>query len=263
MFSRFARPIQQSTSSRLAFFLTGTAIAIPSSLICAEGNVFQSPKAKLPIYDQPEKQRVIIEEPSTLEVMIRESRHTVTDAFSTTRQSIQHVVDEWIGYENKLKDVVVSYADKGDTLLPGGIYVTIGFFAGSILSRNRNFVWRTLFPLGIALTTFAYNYPVMSKTIFTKAIIKDTDLPKLEFSFQKSFDDALEWVKQQTGMSNSKDNSNLVSKVEKMYSTREKPGVDEMLLGSTSFKTPVAGGSGAATASSTPNLVVEEGRPKA
>ena len=53
------------------------------------------------------------------------------------------VVDKWIGIEKEVESTLKEVAPKGEeTILPGAIYVGIAGMGGSILARNRNFVYR-------------------------------------------------------------------------------------------------------------------------
>ncbi|KAI8819862.1 apolipo protein O-domain-containing protein [Fimicolochytrium jonesii] len=128
----------------------------PSSAALA---AYVPPREKLSIYDGPSDLTVRPEEPSSLELAIRETRHTVTAAFSTTRAQAQKLVNEWIKVEQKIGGTIGRYKADDENYVPGVLYVTLAGFAGSILTKRRSLGLRALTPPAFALAAFVYLYP--------------------------------------------------------------------------------------------------------
>ncbi|KAJ3037616.1 hypothetical protein HK097_003465 [Rhizophlyctis rosea] len=129
---------------------------------------FIPPKKKLSIYDDAPEPVPLHDEPSKLELAIRETRHQVSDQFSSTRAQVQVAVDKWIRIEQSTAATVKQYAAPGEPLLPGALYVTVAGFAGSILTKHRALPLRLLAPTGLALGAFAYLYPRTTQNIYTQ-----------------------------------------------------------------------------------------------
>ncbi|KNC97447.1 uncharacterized protein SPPG_07368 [Spizellomyces punctatus DAOM BR117] len=127
------------------------------------------PRTKRSIYDDSEEEFVPVEEPTQLELAIRQTRHTVTNQFATTRAQIQSVVDKWIHLEQQVTGTTKKYIAPGEPFLPGAIYVTLSGFAGSILAKNRSLLYRSATPATFALVAFSYFYPGTSRNIVSAA----------------------------------------------------------------------------------------------
>ncbi|TPX48848.1 hypothetical protein SeLEV6574_g01815 [Synchytrium endobioticum] len=255
------RPARLTKGHGLAMAIGITLLSTPSAMVHADTAVYKLQRTKPPIYDEPEKARVVHDDPSTLELVIRDSRHKVTNAFAGTRERVRTVTDEWIAYENKLKTIVAGYAGPDDRVLPGALYVTIGFFAGSILARNRSIMGRTLFPAALAAGTFIYYYPTMSRNLGNR-VIRAQQNSSLPIKWQRDTGNApltikSMWhtVQQQFGLAK-EESAEVVHKIESMYTTRDKPGVED----TTTDLKPKRDGVGKPPDAT---VIHEEGRPKA
>ncbi|RKO87243.1 apolipo protein O-domain-containing protein [Blyttiomyces helicus] len=153
------------------FALFGAAAVSSPSLAFAEQGArgYVPPRQKPSIYDEPEFHPVVVEEPSKLELAIRETRYTVTDYFSSTRANVQTLVDRWISLERQITATVNEYTVPSEPFLPGALYVTVAGFAGSILARSRSFPLRFLSPLTLASGTFVYLYPRTAQNVYDRA----------------------------------------------------------------------------------------------
>ena len=91
------------------------------------------------IYPQTETNQV--QPPGDLELLIRDTRLTITDYFSSTHKQVNQWVDEWMDQEKRLRQLVSDlkhkYHDPQEPLLPAGLYVVLSGFGGSILTKNR------------------------------------------------------------------------------------------------------------------------------
>ncbi|KAJ3153661.1 hypothetical protein HDU86_005160 [Geranomyces michiganensis] len=127
--------------------------------------VFVRPREKLSIYDAPKEDPIKPEEPSELELAIRQTRYKVTAAFAMTRSQVQKVVDEWLKVEAQAGAVVKKFVAPDEKLLPGAIYTTLAGFAGSIFAKHRSLPARIAAPTTLAATAFVYFYPHTSRNV--------------------------------------------------------------------------------------------------
>ncbi|KAJ3125705.1 hypothetical protein HK098_008297 [Nowakowskiella sp. JEL0407] len=144
----------------------------------ADGKLFAPPSQKLSIYDEEDSKVVVDEPPTQLELAIRKTRHEISKSFSKTNNKIQKVVDEWITLEHRFKSTVSNYVDSSESLLPGAIYVSIAYFTGSILFKNRSLLTRIVTPPLFAAAAFGYMYPKTSQ-ILIKQVPGAGDLHKV------------------------------------------------------------------------------------
>ena len=96
----------------------------------------------------------------------------------------------------------------------------------------------------------------MSQNIIKRVILhQDQDLPKLDMSFTKTFDSIWVTIKEQFGLVK-KDSKEVVDKLESMYTTRDKPGIESKAA---DLKARPDDGQ---TRTSGANVIHEEGRTK-
>ncbi|KAJ3148221.1 hypothetical protein HDU89_004816 [Geranomyces variabilis] len=158
-----SRPLHAEAASPASTALATTATTPAPSTTHVP--VFVRPREKLSIYDAPKEDPIKPEEPSELELAIRETRYKVTAAFATTRSQVQKVVDEWLKVEAQAGAVVKKFVAPDEKLLPGAIYTTLAGFAGSILAKHRSLPARVAAPTALAATAFIYFYPHTSRNI--------------------------------------------------------------------------------------------------
>ncbi|KAJ3295778.1 hypothetical protein HK104_002338 [Borealophlyctis nickersoniae] len=166
---------RQSQTSNFIFLLGGAAATgtVLTGVAYAEEETrrgYVPPRTKLSIYDEPEDRVTVVEEPSKLELGIRQARHEVSRTFSSTRNQLQLGVNEWIKLEQKFTDTLKRYVDQDEKLLPGALYVTVAGFAGSIVAKHRSFPVRMLTPTGFAAGAFVYLYPRTAKNVYSKLL---------------------------------------------------------------------------------------------
>ncbi|TPX68693.1 hypothetical protein SpCBS45565_g02929 [Spizellomyces sp. 'palustris'] len=176
IFVRNARSIPAAKRRTTPFFAASggiLSVAIGTMMVVhtegATAKPYVPPRTKRSIYDDSEEDFVPVEEPTQLELAIRQTRHTVTNQFATTRAQIQTVVDKWIHLEQQVTGTTKKYIAPGEPFLPGAIYVTLSGFAGSILAKNRGLLYRAATPTTFALVSFCYFYPGTSRNIVSAA----------------------------------------------------------------------------------------------
>ncbi|KAI9101941.1 apolipo protein O-domain-containing protein [Phlyctochytrium arcticum] len=166
--SSLARPAKPIFAGVVA--VLATTLTVVHAEASQEVKPFVPERKKLSIYDPPQEQVIHVEEPTKLELAIRQARHTITDQFAWSRGQVQSVVDQWIQVEKKVSGSIRKYAAKDERFLPGSIYVILAGFGGSILTRNKGLLYRTATPTSFALLTFAYLYPGTSYNIFSSVV---------------------------------------------------------------------------------------------
>ncbi|KAI8896944.1 apolipo protein O-domain-containing protein [Globomyces pollinis-pini] len=153
--------------------------------------------------DTPGQQQELTEEPTQLELEIRKARHIVTKAFSKSIDQIQTGVDTWISFEKSVRDVITTYHDKREAVLPGMLYVTIAGFAGSIAVKNKNFAIRVFFPMVTSVGTFGALYPLTTINILKNQNFDPTQLPP-KFTLYSKLVDKVEDLIHAVGWDNKK-----------------------------------------------------------
>ncbi|KAJ1558546.1 hypothetical protein HK096_010490 [Nowakowskiella sp. JEL0078] len=146
---------------RLAFLTSLAVTGLATRTLHTEerDGVFTPASKKLSIYDPEDDSLIVDEEPTPLELTIRKTRHEITKSFASTNNEIQKVVNQWIDIERRARSTVSKFVDPTEKILPGSIYVTLTYFAGAIISKNRGLFTRIFTPPIFALAAFGYNYP--------------------------------------------------------------------------------------------------------
>ncbi|KAI9204849.1 apolipo protein O-domain-containing protein [Polychytrium aggregatum] len=211
MASSAARLASRSVAIPVSALLVGSAslyALYPSAGIYAESSATSAPadspssasfvpaKKVLSIYDEPEARYEIVDEPTSIELSIREARFFVTDQFKTSRAAIQTGVDEWIQVERSVRNNLATFVHPDEKFLPGALYVTISTFAGSIIANKRSLGVRIAAPLALAAGSFVYWYPLTTRNIFAKGGIQlpNISLSKTTEQFSQSLSNAYEWL---------------------------------------------------------------------
>jgi len=88
-----------------------------------------------------------------LEEKIHKTRVKVSDSFSGVRRTIDSLSEFWVDVEGAIREKLVKVAGRGETFLPGALYVLTAMLAGNIVTRNRGIFMRWTTPLAFAVGT--------------------------------------------------------------------------------------------------------------
>ncbi|KAJ7362872.1 apolipo protein O-domain-containing protein [Mycena albidolilacea] len=131
------------------------------------------------IYASPPSDILLLDTPSALEVHIGAVRRAVTGKYREAHASVQGVVTQWIGVENRVEHRIKSLLPPDERLIPGTLYAAIAFLAGAILARHRALPIRLL-PPALFVPTFAHFLPRTSANVRAYASeLEDTHLPSM------------------------------------------------------------------------------------
>ncbi|KAI9146430.1 apolipo protein O-domain-containing protein [Paraphysoderma sedebokerense] len=218
---------------------------------------------KLSIYDGPSMETKVIEiPPGILEASIRESRHAIRQNLQSVKNSLQTVVDRWIEVEKSVNSVVSKVKAPEERLIPSVLYVVVSGFAGSILVKNRSIISRFFVPPIFTVASAMYFIPKTTTNIYhavtaqlpqeTQQEIANVQLKAVEIAedMKLRVEETVRKAKEMgSGMTNgrkqdSKDvapiksvyddqpkmtTSEVVEKLENMYTTRGKPGIRDVI----------------------------------
>ncbi|KAJ3021508.1 hypothetical protein HKX48_008365 [Thoreauomyces humboldtii] len=177
--------------------------------------VYVPRREKLSIYDNPSREVVTIDEPTQLELAIRETRHSVTDVFASTRGQVQFLVDEWMKVERRVGLTAQRFVAPDEKFLPGAIYVALSGFAASIITKHRSLPNRILAPPALALTAFIAFYPGTARNVTNASYQKATgdsrliteSLPDISGAVRASVDSIKAFVAEHTDSPASRDSN--------------------------------------------------------
>jgi organizing structure protein 2 len=126
----------------------------------------QSPAAKLSAYDQSEDKYYLVPQPPTdLEKNIRVGRKFVIEKVDELDALLRRGVDQVIAAEHQVESTVKEIRPKREQLMPGALYTAIAALSGSIVSRNRNILFRFATPLLFGVGAGAYFLPETSSNV--------------------------------------------------------------------------------------------------
>ncbi|ORY87063.1 apolipo protein O-domain-containing protein [Protomyces lactucae-debilis] len=126
----------------------------------------QSPAAKLSAYDQDEGKFFLVPQPPTeLEKNIRVGRTYVIEKVDELDALLRRGVDKVIAAEHQVENTVKEIRPKQEPLMPGSLYTAIAALSGSIVSRNRNILFRFATPLLFGVGAGAYFLPETSRNV--------------------------------------------------------------------------------------------------
>lgn len=120
-----------------------------------------------PIYDDDNEDLPIgIDLPryKALESRFRTARQWLAGRVEVTVNKFDNVTN-FLAHTEKRSVAAVSAATRGDTFLPGALYVVLSVMAGSILTRRRTLLLRTATPIMFGVGTAIYVLPETSKSI--------------------------------------------------------------------------------------------------
>ncbi|KAF8985390.1 hypothetical protein BGZ46_004502 [Entomortierella lignicola] len=171
IYHRTERPVMQAdgsvTKSLVAIGASVGLLASTSGAIAfAEG---QERKQKLPIYDEPEPEMVVKEEPTRLDEALRIVRKETDRQILGMKYHLQAVTNKVVDIEKEAETTVKSVLVKEEEVMPAALYVIVAGFAGSIVARRHNILLRFLSPVAFSAMAFGYFFPASSNRLIARA----------------------------------------------------------------------------------------------
>lgn len=102
---------------------------------------------------------VTIKSPKALESNIKVAREWFADKVQQGNQYIDEAFNKYLAVENSVTKTVAELKSPQEDILPAGIYITVAALSGSILTRNRNILFRSALPLAFGVAAFSYFLP--------------------------------------------------------------------------------------------------------
>ncbi|KAF9099034.1 hypothetical protein BGX27_000669 [Mortierella sp. AM989] len=150
-------------------------------------------KQKLPIYDEPEPEMVIKEEPTRLDEALRAVRKETDRQILGMKYHLQAVTNKVVDIEKEAESNIKSVLVKEEEVMPAALYVVVAGFAGSIVARRRNILLRFLSPIAFSAMAFGYFFPSSSNRLIARA--NQSDISKyLPHDVQKQIRDLTDQV---------------------------------------------------------------------
>ncbi|KAF9912332.1 hypothetical protein BX616_010331 [Lobosporangium transversale] len=148
----------------------GLLASTSKAVVYAEG---KERRQKLPIYDDPEPEMVVKEEPTRLDEAIRAARNETDRQLLGMKYHLQMVTNKVVDMEKEAESNIKSVLVKEEEVMPAAIYVVVAGFAGSIFARRRNIVLRFLSPVAFSALAFGYFFPASSNRLIARASQSD------------------------------------------------------------------------------------------
>ncbi|KAI9498845.1 apolipo protein O-domain-containing protein [Zychaea mexicana] len=212
----------------------------------------ETKKSKLSIYDEPQAEVVIVEEPTKLEEHVAYAEKYANERVEEGKTHVNKLHGEWKQFEQCVKNTVKETIAKDEEILPNALYIGVAALAGTILARNRNIVIRFATSTALAVGASHYLLPKTTQNVCVQLEKVERKYPQLQSAHQsvnevvgdarKQFDGAVAEVRstvddsilchfqQKDASQQALDKFESVKKsVESMYSTRSNPGVEETL----------------------------------
>ncbi|KAF9558531.1 hypothetical protein EC968_007078 [Mortierella alpina] len=130
--------------------LTSTTVAL------AEG---KERKQKLPIYDEPEPEMMVKEEPTRLDEVLRAARKETDRQILGMKYHMQMVTNKVVDLEKEAESSIKSVLVKEEEVMPAALYVIVAGFAGSIAASR----------LAFSAMAFGYFFPASSNRLIAQA----------------------------------------------------------------------------------------------
>ncbi|KAI1293404.1 hypothetical protein EDD11_008427 [Mortierella claussenii] len=144
----------------------GLLASTNGAVVFAEG---KERKQKLPIYDEPEPEMVVKEEPTRLDEALRAARQETDRQILGMKYHLQMVTDKVVGLEKEAETNIKSVLVKEEEVMPAALYVVVAGFAGSIFARRRNVLLRFLSPVAFSAMAFGYFFPASANRLIARA----------------------------------------------------------------------------------------------
>ncbi|KAF9130547.1 hypothetical protein BGW39_002957 [Mortierella sp. 14UC] len=144
----------------------GLLVSTSSAVALAEG---KERKQKLPIYDEPEPEMMIKEEPTRLDEALRVARKETDRQILGMKYHLQMVTNKVVDLEKEAEGTIKSVLVKEEEVMPAALYVVVAGFAGSIFASRRNILLRFLTPVAFSAMAFGYFFPASSNRLIAQA----------------------------------------------------------------------------------------------
>ncbi|KXN72531.1 hypothetical protein CONCODRAFT_83975 [Conidiobolus coronatus NRRL 28638] len=208
------------------------------------------------IYDNEVAQVVYLEtEPTRVENWFRETRLEVNKNLEQANNKLKEYVNYWIGAEKKVEKTVKEIVPKNEKLLPGALYVGVIGLSGFIFARRRNILVRFLAPIAFTDAAALYFLPGTTNNIHNKFyqfyldnkdkinletinnVVSEapktvekvpTIIQEAEVKAEQLLKEGEKKVQEAVAQAKS-DTEKKIEEVEAMYTTRDKPGVRNIL----------------------------------
>ncbi|KAF9333482.1 hypothetical protein BG006_003601 [Podila minutissima] len=161
----------------------GLAASTRGAIVYAEG---VERKQKLPVYDEPEPEMVVKEEPTRLDEALRAARKETDRQILGMKYHLQMVTNKVVDIEKEAETTIKSVLVKEEEVMPAALYVIVAGFAGSIVASRRNILLRFLSPVAFSAMAFGYFFPASANRLIDQA--NHSDLSKyIPGDLQKQF----------------------------------------------------------------------------
>ncbi|KAG0337613.1 hypothetical protein BG004_007573, partial [Podila humilis] len=144
----------------------GVVASSRGAIVYAEG---AERKQKLPIYDEPEPEMVVKEEPTRLDEALRAARKETDRQILGMKYHLQMVTNKVVDIEKEAETSIKSVLVKEEEAMPAALYVVVAGFAGSIVASRRNILFRFLSPVAFSAMAFGYFFPASSNRLIERA----------------------------------------------------------------------------------------------
>lgn len=151
----------------------GVLVSTSGAVALAEG---KERKQKLPIYDEPEPEMMVKEEPTRLDEALRVARKETDRQILGMKLHLQMVTNKVVDLEKEAEGTIKSVLVKEEDVMPAALYVVVAGFAGSIFASRRNILLRFLTPVAFSAMAFGYFFPASSNRLIAQA--NNSDLSK-------------------------------------------------------------------------------------
>ncbi|KAF9183695.1 hypothetical protein BGZ51_003844 [Haplosporangium sp. Z 767] len=148
----------------------GLLASTSRAVVHAEG---KERKQKLPIYDEPEPEMMIKEEPTRLDEALRAARKETDRQILGMKYHLQMVTDKVVDLEKEAETSIKSVLVREEEVMPAALYVVVAGFAGSIAASRRNILLRFLTPVAFSAMAFGYFFPASSNRLIAQASKSD------------------------------------------------------------------------------------------
>ncbi|KAF9314327.1 hypothetical protein BG003_004280 [Podila horticola] len=112
----------------------GLVASTRGAIVYAEG---VERKQKLPVYDEPEPEMVVKEEPTRLDEALRAARKETDRQILGMKYHLQMVTNKVVDIEKEAETTIKSVLVKEEEVMPAALYVIVAGFAGSIVASRR------------------------------------------------------------------------------------------------------------------------------
>lgn len=102
---------------------------------------------------------VTVRTSDALEQTISKGRTWLHGKAEAGQKAADNAFEKYLNAERNVTSTIAEIKSDDEDLLPGAIYVLVSTLSGSILTRNRNFLFRGIAPIAFGAAAFAYFLP--------------------------------------------------------------------------------------------------------